>query len=62
LRFKTNKDTYPGGLPWNDILKEWYELNNRDPWPKVISALETCEHYSTENVMKAIKEKHLYLL
>ena len=46
---------------WTDILEEWYELNNTDPWPNVMSALEICEHDSVEDIVKRIKEKHLHL-
>jgi len=55
------KENLDDNSSWIDILEEWYELHNTDPWPKVMSVLEICEHDSAEDVVKLIKEKHLHL-
>ena len=51
---------------WNDddILELWYENKiekKQDPWPEVMSALDTCTLNSTEEVVKFIKHEHLQL-
>ena len=39
---------------WNDILVDWYEENKQDPWPKVVSALESYDG-SVDDIVKEIK-------
>ena len=45
---------------WNDILVEWYEENREDPWPGVVSALESYIG-SVDDIIKEIKEEKLFM-
>lgn len=55
------RDRLDDDMSWSEILEEWYEENKRDPWPKVMAALEGSELDGTEDVVKLIQEKHLQL-
>ena len=45
---------------WNDILFEWYKENGQDPWPEVVSALESYDG-SVDDIIKEIKEEKLFM-
>ena len=45
---------------WNDILVDWYEENKQDPWPKVVSALESYDG-SVDDIIKEIKKEKLFM-
>ena len=49
-------------LTWNDIIEEWYEKNKQDPWPQVVSALESYEDQDDiGELVKEIKKKRLFM-
>ena len=43
---------------WNDLLFEWY--NGQDPWPEVVSALESYDG-SVDDIIKEIKKDKLFM-
>ena len=45
---------------WNDILYEWYEENKQDPWPEVLSALQSYDG-SKDEIVKKIKAEKLFM-
>lgn len=40
---------------WNDLLHEWHKRNKQDPWPEVISALESYEGHEADDIIQKIK-------
>ena len=48
-------------LMWNDILDEWYEKNKEDPWPQVVSALESYEGSNVNNTVRKLKTEKLFM-
>ena len=48
-------------LTWNDILEEWYEKNKEDPWPQVVSALESYEGSDVNNIVRELKKEELFM-
>ena len=43
------------------ILQEWHEKNKQDPWPKVISALESYDGDDVDDVIEDIKREKLFV-
>lgn len=48
-------------LTWNDILDEWYKKNKEDPWPQVVSVLESYDSSDVNNIIRELKTKKLFM-
>ena len=48
---------------FNDILHDWYETqrNKEDPWPGVVSALESYDGCDVDDIVKEIKQEKLFM-
>ena len=46
---------------FNDILDDWYERNKEDPWPGVVSALESYDGCDVDDIVKEIKQEKLFM-
>jgi len=46
---------------WNEIFHEWHQKNKQDPWPEVITALESYEGHDTDDIMQEIKRDKLFM-